>query len=1097
MATKGGVHMKKALVKDSVKQIKNTYKRFLSILLMAFLGVGFFAGIKATSPDMVDTIDKYYKEQNVYDIQVMSTLGLTIDDINELSKVENVEEVQGTFEKEAKIEIENAETIVKLLCVDDINAPVLVDGNLPQSENECVVEASFLKNKKKQIGDYLDIDAEATTNDNGDEVQYLKQNKVKIVGVVESPLYISRDRGTSTLGIGKIDYFVYLSKDNINANDIYTQIYIKVKDANTYTTSTDEYKKYIQTVKNSIEDIKEDREKARYNALINSATHKLNDAQNELNTQKADAQSKIDEAEQKIQDGKNQIQTGEHEIESNKKKADAQFANAEAQIKSGKQQIQNSKKELENKETEANRQFTDLETQKQGLQINLQTVNSGLEQINAQYNQIVESLKNLLLPADQRTFLEQTKQTLETQIGQLQANKTQLESGIKQIEDGIANGKQELSNAKGQIATAEKELKSKEQALNKTKKTTYSQIESAKAKLEESKKEIETGEQELTQNKQEFEEKIQDAENKLTDAKAKIADIESPTWYIFGRDKNEGYTSFIQDTQSIKNIGTVFPVIFFVVATLISLNSMTRMVEEQRTQIGTLKAFGYNKIQIISKYVIYASLATIIGGVLGMCVGFIIIPKIIFMMYQMMYQISNFVIKFNAFYGFIGLLLISVCIIGATMYSALKELVQTPATLMRPKAPKVGKKVLLERIPFIWKHLKFTRKVTVRNIFRYKKRFLMTIIGIAGCTALILSGFGIRDSIKSLIPMQFGDVFNYDMQVSLKKGITEEEKNIYVQELQDKPEIEKVVKTYMTATTIENIESNGNVEDSEEIGKSEDAIIIVPDDQNNLQGLINIKDAKTKQKVELQENQICITDKVSELLGVKAGDTVKLKDSDDKQIDVKISNIVQNYVSHYVYMSKQTYENLYKKEYTTNVIYTKNAELTQEQTDNLSKEIMSNSKVGGESVITNLTSQIDNMMSSMNYVVMVLIVSAGLLALVVLYNLSNVNISERIRELATIKVLGFYDREVYSYVTRETVILTVIGIVLGLISGYFLNKFILTTCEINMLRFNQIVNPISYVYAILIIVGFTVIVNVTTYFALKKIDMIESLKSVE
>ena len=345
--------------------------------------------------------------------------------------------------------------------------------------------------------------------------------------------------------------------------------------------------------------------------------------------------------------------------------------------------------------------------------------------------------------------------------------------------------------------------------------------------------------------------------------------------------------------------------------------------------------------------------------------------------------------------------------------------------------------------------------------------------------------------------MQFGDVFNYDMQVSLKKGITEEEKNIYVQELQDKPEIEKVVKTYMTATTIENIESNGNVEDSEEIGKSEDAIIIVPDDQNNLQGLINIKDAKTKQKVELQENQICITDKVSELLGVKAGDTVKLKDSDDKQIDVKISNIVQNYVSHYVYMSKQTYENLYKKEYTTNVIYTKNAELTQEQTDNLSKEIMSNSKVGGESVITNLTSQIDNMMSSMNYVVMVLIVSAGLLALVVLYNLSNVNISERIRELATIKVLGFYDREVYSYVTRETVILTVIGIVLGLISGYFLNKFILTTCEINMLRFNQIVNPISYVYAILIIVGFTVIVNVTTYFALKKIDMIESLKSVE
>lgn len=804
--------MKKALFKDSVKEIKNTYKRFISILLMAFLGVGFFAGIRATSPDMVDTIDKYYDEQNVYDIQIVSTLGLTDEDLEEISKVENVEKVQGSYETDGKIVINNKEIVTKFITIGELNQPILLEGSLPQNENECVVEQTFLKLNNKKIGDTIQVEIKDTTNDEGEDISYLKQKEMKIVGTVRSPLYISRDRGTSKLGAGKVNYYIYIPEENINAKDIYTSIYVQVKDAKKYTTSSDEYEDYVEKVTNN---------------------------------------------------------------------------------------------------------------------------------------------------------------------------------------------------------------------------------------------------------------------------------IKNPTWYILDRNSNAGYVSFIQDTKSIANIGKVFPIVFFVVAALISLTSMTRMVEEQRMQIGTLKALGYNKWQITSKYVIYASLACVIGGILGMCVGFVILPKIIWMMYGMMYQLPDISISFNLKYGGMGLILISICIIGATVYTVLKELVNTPANLMRPKAPKMGNRVFLEKIPFIWKHLNFSQKVTVRNLFRYKKRFYMTIIGILGCTALILTGFGIKDSVKKIAPNQYEKVFQYDMQISLKDSLENTQKQEYISKLEQKEEIQKIAKVYMTSGTAINGEN------------SEDVQIIVPNNEKELDGIININDVKKKEKINLQENEICLTDKAAQLLEVKQGDIITLRDANENEVQIKISNVVENYVSHYVYMSKQTYENIYKKDYTTNVLLTKNIDLTSEEQDTLTTEIMNQNEVASVSNISAMIEQTNDMMSLLNYVVVVLIVAAGLLAFVVLYNLSNVNISERIRELATIKVLGFYNKEVYEYVTRETVILTVIGIVLGLIGGYFLNYYILGTCEINVLRFTKTINPISYVYAILITVVFTVIINITTYFALKKIDMIENLKTVE
>ena len=485
------------------------------------------------------------------------------------------------------------------------------------------------------------------------------------------------------------------------------------------------------------------------------------------------------------------------------------------------------------------------------------------------------------------------------------------------------------------------------------------------------------------------------------------------------------------------------------------------------------------------KYIIYAGIACVIGSILGMCVGFVLLPKIIWMMYGMMYQMIDIVIDFNIVYGGIGLILICICIIGATIYTVLKELVNSPSVLMRPKAPKIGNRVLLEKIPFIWRKLNFSHKVTVRNLFRYKKRFYMTIIGIFGCTALILTGFGVRDSVLKIIPNQFENVFVYDMQINLKDSLEETEKENFISELNKKEEIEKIAKVYMSSSSAEN-------ED-----KKEDVQIIVPEDEDMLDGIININDVKSKERVRLKENQICLTDKAAQLLNVKTGDYIILKDSDENEVRVKISDIVENYVQHYVFMNKQTYESIYGKSYSTNVLLIKNIQLSEKKQDNLASQIMNQKEVSGVTNMETAIKSINDMMKLMNYVVIILIISAGLLAFVVLYNLANVNISERIRELATIKVLGFYDIEVYKYVTRETIILTIIGIALGLVGGYFLNYYIMGTCEINMLRFSKTINIISYIYATGITILFTIIVNIFTYFSLKKIDMIESLKSVE
>ena len=1006
--------MKKALMKDTVKEITNTFKRFISLMLIVLLGVGFFAGIRVTSPDMRNTLDKTFDEYEAMDIQVLSTLGITKEDIKELQKIEGVEKVEASYVTDAIVNIAETEEVVKIMALsDEINKTKIVEGRLPENNKECVVEPRFLTGTEQKIGDKIKIEVEDVQDEEGKDQPLLKQKEVTIVGTVNSPLYISSDRGTTKLGSGKISYYMYIPLDNFDTK-IRTVAYITVEGAKELKTYSAKYEDKIEEVKARIEDISEERRQARYQEVYNQANKKIQDAQKELNTQKAKAEKELKDAKQKIENAKQQIRNGKTELESKKTETNTKLAQ-------GKTELDKAEKELQEKEKL-------FETEKEKILATLEFVSP------EQKEQMIKQLE------EQEKQLKQARNTLNTQKQQYEASKKTAE--------------QELTKAQRELTAAENEIQTNETKL---------QTEQKKA-----------------------DKKIQDAQEKLEDAKIKLADIKKPEWYILDRNQNVGYVSYLQDAERIDNIAKVFPVVFFVVAALISLTSMTRMVEEQRVQIGTLKGLGYSKRQIANKYLIYATLAAVLGSILGVSIEFYFIPKIICNMYGMMYNIGEPVLEFDVGLTAAGLLSASVCTVGATVYSCIKALATTPATLMRPKAPKSGKRVLLEKIPFIWKHLNFTQKVTIRNIFRYKKRFLMTIIGVAGCTALIVAGFGLRDAIGSMIPTQYGEVFKHQVEITLKDNLKQEESKKAYERIIKNKEIQNTIR--LNQQSVEIVKSNNN----------QSIQLIVPEKVEDLQEFIVLRNRKQKEQTYILDEQgVIITEKLAKLLEIREDDEIIIKNIDKVEVKAKVVGITENYLLHYIYMSPKLYKQLYGEEVKLNTIFANTEELTEEQENVLGKAILEDknniSSVQFNSVTTTIFSEV---MDNMALVVWVLIIAAGLLALVV-YNLSNTNISERMRELATIKVLGFYDPEVYEYVGKETLLLTLIGILVGLLGGDFLTTFIIKTCELDAFMFNPQIKLASYVYGIAITLLFAATVNILTYFALKKIDMIESLKSVE
>lgn len=568
---------------------------------------------------------------------------------------------------------------------------------------------------------------------------------------------------------------------------------------------------------------------------------------------------------------------------------------------------------------------------------------------------------------------------------------------------------------------------------------------------------------------------LDSAKVKIDDLKKELDEVDDVEWYVLDLNSNAGYYSYDADAERIGNIAKVFPIVFFVVAILICLTTMTRMVEEERIQIGTLKSLGYDDVSISFKYVLYAMLATVIGSLVGVMIGFNIIPSIIFNMYKVMYNIDGFRSNFYWDLTLQGLIIALICTVGATVYACNKTLKEVPASLLRPKAPNSGKRVWLEYIPFIWKRLKFSSKVTVRNVFRYKKRMFMTILGIAGCTGLILAGFGLKDCITNLVPNQYEKIFNYQVEVTLNDNLSVSELDDVYEQIDELDEVNKALKLEKESIEIKNKDTNQSI------------TLVVP--FSDISDFIKLQDRKSGKQFDLGSGVI-VTEKITNLLDINKGDNLVLEGKNDYK--VVVSDITENYLYHYVYMSSDVYDSdIY------NTILVKTGEMDAKEEQAFSNKLKSIDGVSSMSFTSSTEDMFDSTMKNFSYVSLVLIVSAGMLAFIVLYNLASINISERNREMATIKVLGFYDKEVYNYIGRESNILTIIGIVFGIGIGVFLTRFIIKTCEIDILMFDSNISAISYIYAILITLIFTIVVNIVTYFSLKKIDMISSLKSAE
>ena len=800
----------------------------------------------------------------------------------------------------------------------------------------------------------------------------------------------------------------------------------------------------------------------------------------QLEEQLAAVPPEAEDIRQQLEEQLNEAREQEAQIEAGISAASGQLAD-----------LQNTLQQLEEQKAQMDNALPQLKEQQQTLPAALEELKKQLDQLDAQAETLAEKEAEL---ADGEDQIAQAEVLLTEKEAELAAGKAQIEDGAAQLADGenqldearelLESKEQELADAKAQIAQSRKEL------------------EDGKAQLADGEKEIADGESEIEKNRKkladgrrEYEEKKADADEKIADARQKVADgqkdlddLEVPKWYILNRDFIQTYVEYEQDADRIKAIGDVFPAIFFLVAALICLTTMTRMVEEERTQIGTLKALGYSKLSIAAKYLCYALLASLIGSLAGLVAGQKILPPVIINAYGILYNnLPEAVAPLHAGYSISSTLLAIACTTAAAGIACYKELMSTPATLMRPAAPKSGKRVLLERVGIIWNHLSFTNKSTVRNLFRYKKRFFMTVLGIGGCMGLLLVGFGLKDSVRSIGTIQYNDLLSYHAEIVLEDKTTPEEKEEVMDAMEKDKDIKSFMAVYKTSMDIEN--------EKEDVTKS--AYVMVPENAKEFKKYADLRSRTTKEHYELSDDGIIISEKLAKLLDVKEGDTVVLKEEETDHFEVKVSHITENYFLHYIYISPELYGKVFGETPEFVDYLTINTSTDSAFEDSMQEKYMAYDQVSEVSFITKTADRIANMLKSLDTVIYVLVIAAGLLAFVVLYNLNNINISERIRELATLKVLGFYDMEVSRYVLRENVCLTLIGCFLGIFFGKILHRFVILTAETDIMMFGRDIEIISFVYSILITLFFSAVVNFFMHFRLKKVDMVESMKSVE
>lgn len=1096
--------------KDFYMEIRKSPGRFLSILFIVALGVAFFSGIRASEPDMRLTGDTYFDESNLMDIKTLSTYGVTQDDVDAILKIDGVEHAEGAYSADFMQVVDKKQKVLHVISLqDEMNQVKLSDGRMPQKAGECLAD----QDAGYKVGDIIKL--RSGTSD--EVIDTLTTDTLKVVGLCSSPMYISYGRGSATIGTGTISAFVMVPEETFDM-DVYTEVYVQVKGAKNEVAFTDGYDKKVEKVLDQIEDITDERAEIRKQELVNEAQEKIDEAREELEQGRADAASELADAAAKIADAEEQLTSGKAQITSGKKQiasAKNTLSKKESELEQAQNQYNAGLAQLQEGEAQYEAGLAQYEAAKPEAEAKIQT---GREEIDKKKQELATAPAQLEVLKQSVAGLEQ-KQTEGTITVEEAATLKELkENQIPQLEDFIANGEQLIASGEAELDAAQKQLDDTAATLAQTKSeldaakaslngvpqqlaSGKAQIQSGWTEIRKQEKKLEEGAAEIAENEakvaeakieyangeEEAAQKIAEGEQKIADAEAKVQDIEKPTWYVYDRDTLTEYSGYGENAERLGAIGRVFPVLFFLVAALISLTSMTRMVEEQRTAIGTMKALGYSKMSIAKKYLGYALIATAGGSVLGVLIGEKILPYIIVYAYGILYQhITHILIPYQWIYAWMAAAAAIVCTMAATFFACYKELVAQPAVLMRPPAPKNGQRVFLERIKFIWKHLSFTWKSCIRNLTRYKKRFFMTVFGIGGCMGLMLVGYGIKDSCYEIAELQFRDIQMYDGSVYLKEDISDETRQNLLDYMKDDSDISHYMQTSMKNVTLVN-------------GKNKrDAYQVVFSEPKDVKDYFDFHDRKSKEEYTLDDEGVIISEKTGKLLNAKAGDTIEIKDEENGNKKVKIAHICENYMGHYIFFTPSYYEKVYGENSEYNSIFFAGQKGdTQEDYNKIGEDILTQDGALSVSYMRDIEKQLDDMLKSLNLVIVVLIISAGMLAFVVLYNLNTVNITERQRELATLKVLGFYDLEVAEHVYRENVLLTFIGAAVGVVLGKFLHAFIIDTVEVDTAMFGRNINFSSYMYSLLFTILFSLIVNGIMYFKLKKIDMVESLKSIE
>ena len=1293
------------IITDALREIRNTFSRFLSLLVLSALAVCFLAGLRATAPDMKKSADLYFDQQNLMDLHVLSTLGLTDKDAEALAQQPGVAAVERAYTVDAVVHLTDNDYIVKVLSFTEdpgINAPRLVEGRLPQNARECLVEPLLLEETGLQLGDTLTLD----TGD-GDYADALRTETFTIVGTADSPLYVGTDRGTSSLGTGKVSAFVLLPLSTFSM-ETYTDFYLLAEGTESLLCYDDAYTDRIDSLTDSLEAFADQRARLREEEVIGEANEQLAEAEQELADAQAEAEQELSDAWAELADARAELDDGWAEYHDGVRELQDQVAEAEQEIADGQTELDDALVELndnEQKLTDARAELDDgwqeyydgrrdyedgldeyedgyaqyedgLEQYEDGLaeyragqrrlssaldQLNdgeaqysagksqfdqfaqqlwtaaiqaglaggypsvdallsaaaggnaeagnvLAAVMAGIhEQLNTQIRELEATLSGLngelekatqavaALPGQITALEEQISQAeeagaseeelaaLRASLAELNNNLStaresipQLTAGISQAQSGLANlqaqvaqipadgaaviasyqtllasrrelddGWDEYYDGMAQLRAAKRELDDAKAVLDETEEELadgWTELEDARRQLEDAYQELQDGEQELSDGRAELDDGWQDyydglqeledarqtlaeetadaqaelsdaraelndgetaytdglaeyedgkaeAENKIADARKEleqarrdIEDIEECEWYLLGRNTNTGYVSYSMDADRMGNLASVFPLIFFLVAALVCLTTMTRMVEEQRVTIGGLKALGYSKGIIAVKYVGYGFLASTVGALLGLAVGLTLLPWIICNAWNIIYTLGPIQ------YGLEPVTSAVACLaaIGTVTLSALgacfSTLAAVPAQLMRPKAPPAGKRVLLERLPFLWRQLSFNYKITIRNLFRYQRRFWMTVIGIGGCAALIVTAFGLRGSIFDIMDKQFEEIYGYTAQIGLVDKVTPGELREVTQVLDEDPLAEGWLVCCSASMT------------AETDAYTVDCTVQVFPDQASMAPFIHLRHRTDDEPVTLSDDGVVLTEKLASLLDVQPGDTITL--DGDSRVEVRVADVTEHYIQHYVYMTDAYYETVFGTEPRQNLV------LADYPVEDPAAEDLERELVGLDGV-TSLTRMEDtreiygSSLESVDYAVILIIVCAAALAFVVLYNLTNINITERMRELATLKVLGFYDGELSAYIYRENVILTVFGVAMGMVMGKLLHQWLILTVEIDMLMFGRQLSLSSYAYAVVLTVLFSLLVNLAAHRKLKKLDMVESLKTVE